>query len=294
MANNTIKLVAGLIASCTLFLICLGGFVRATGAGLSCPDWPLCFGQVIPPELQPGVAQEFAHRVTAGAVSILSFILFAAVFRKRTELPRLWRFCLFLGLLLIVQIVFGGLTVLMSLRPFVVTTHLALGSLFFLGMSLIAFECGSERPAHKNGAKFLLTLAVLLGAQIVLGGFVGSSGASLACPDVPFCNGKLFPENALGSQIVQMIHRILGTTIFLIAVIGLICSKLQAASSFLFKRILTITLLLGAQITLGAVNVLWQIPIPIALMHLVVAELILLVAASSYQALKPDLDLFAR
>ena len=51
-------------------LIVLGASVRAFEAGLACPDWPLCFGQIIP-EMNLEVAFEFGHRVMAGGVSLL-------------------------------------------------------------------------------------------------------------------------------------------------------------------------------------------------------------------------------
>ena len=65
------------LAAVTYVLIVLGALVRAHGAGLSCPDWPLCFGEVIP-EFDFKIAFEWGHRVLAGSVGSLSCLALAS------------------------------------------------------------------------------------------------------------------------------------------------------------------------------------------------------------------------
>jgi len=91
----------------------VGALVRAHGAGLACPDWPLCFGQLIP-EIDLKVGFEFGHRVMAGGVSLALvalavFVLRNAELRARYRVPLAAVFAI-LG----VQIVLGGLTVLLG------------------------------------------------------------------------------------------------------------------------------------------------------------------------------------
>ncbi len=78
------------LAGLTYGLIVLGALVRAHGAGLSCPDWPLCFGEVIP-QLDFKVAFEFGHRVVAGSVAILFAGLSFATLRRPELAPALRR-----------------------------------------------------------------------------------------------------------------------------------------------------------------------------------------------------------
>ncbi len=118
-----------LLAVCTLFLVVAGASVTSEEAGLSVPDWPLSYGQVLP-EMTGGVLFETGHRLIATTVGMLTIIL--AVWLQRVD-PRAWMRRLgwiALGAV-VVQGLLGGITVLWLQPPLVSTAHACLAQLFF-------------------------------------------------------------------------------------------------------------------------------------------------------------------
>ena len=75
-----------LLTGLTYALIVLGALVRAHGAGLACPDWPLCFGELVP-RFDLRIAFEWSHRAIAGGISLLFAGLSIAAFRDTDTRP---------------------------------------------------------------------------------------------------------------------------------------------------------------------------------------------------------------
>src|SRR5688572_19250132 len=120
-------------AAWTLVLLFLGSVVHATGSSLACPDWPTCYGTMVP-AMEGGIFWEHLHRLVAGGL-ILMWLL-AGWFVRQEGAPAAVRRGWAVGfVLLIVQAVFGGVTVLLQLPAGVSTTHLAL-ALLFLGLTV--------------------------------------------------------------------------------------------------------------------------------------------------------------
>ena len=118
-----------LLAVCTLFLVVAGASVTSKEAGLSVPDWPLSYGQVMP-QMTGGVFFEHGHRMVATLVGFMTIIL--AVWLALVE-TRSWMKKLGFAALgaVIVQGLLGGLTVKLLLPPAVSISHACLAQLFF-------------------------------------------------------------------------------------------------------------------------------------------------------------------
>jgi heme A synthase len=119
--------------------IVLGGTVRGMGAGLACPDWPLCNGHLVPPLGDPLVAVEYAHRMVAALTPLFLLLTFLVAFLWFRSDRRLLTFSLASMGLLVTQVGFGALTITSSLDWVVVTIHLALGTATFASGLLVAF-----------------------------------------------------------------------------------------------------------------------------------------------------------
>lgn len=280
-------------------LIALGGSVRLMNAGLACPDWPLCFGDVIP-DYHPQVYFEFIHRALAGLVMIATTALFIPLWRSRGVPLVLKRVAVGAMILLLTQAVFGGLTVLLKLHSKVVAAHLGMGTGFFALMLWIylnvkhgsreeatqvrtnALEAGGitsallSIPRWVKGVAVGLLLAVY--GQILLGGLVASHYASLVCTDFPTCHGEWFPTFS-GIIGLHVIHRLGAYTVFALILAGWLVLRSRAREFPRFK-------MLGAwmfgivclQIVIGIANVLLHTPPVIAVAHLAVGTAILGVA----------------
>jgi heme a synthase len=125
-----------LVAACTLFLVVAGASVTSKEAGLSVPDWPLSYGQVLP-EMTGGVLFETGHRLIATMVGMMTIVL--AVWIQRVD-GRAWmrRLGWVALMAVIVQGLLGGITVLWLQPPWVSTAHACLAQLFFSTTAAIA------------------------------------------------------------------------------------------------------------------------------------------------------------
>jgi len=221
------------LAACLLafFVIVLGAYVRLSDAGLGCPDWPGCFGQIGAPdeaheitqainlyphlEVHPGKAwKEMIHRYFASALGLLILIMAALAWRHRKNPNQQLKLPLFLVFLVIFQGLLGMWTVTQLVRPTIVTLHLLTG---LLTLSLLFwvfikhYEPGSEnkwleKAKQYNGNNLIKPLAkfavLVLAIQIFLGGWTSTNYVALYCPDFPTCQGEWIPETDFSEAFV--------------------------------------------------------------------------------------------
>lgn len=254
-------------------LMALGAGVRTMNAGLACPDWPLCFGKMIP-DFHPAVWFEFVHRAYAGLVAIVFFGTLIYAFRSRS-VPARVKWIGLLGLaFLIAQIVMGGLTVLLQVKWNIVTSHLMLATCFFLSVLWMTFETKPaviQPPAVAPRALGLLSFVpVFVFFQIFLGGMVASTYAGSVCVDWPLCNGEWVPtwSGAIGLQIM---HRMVAYALaFVIGAIGLVMWRLRN-EKWMTNQLLRLAqysaLIVVLQVGVGVANLLLFIPPWVTVLH---------------------------
>ena len=132
---NPLKILSISSAIGVYVLIVLGGITTQSGSGMACPDWPLCFGELLP-NLNMNVLIEMSHRYLAMIVGFLILGTFIVSYRSyRSEKSILTSSGITL-VLVVIQAYIGMLTVTSILDPAIVTIHLAVSTALF-GLSVI-------------------------------------------------------------------------------------------------------------------------------------------------------------
>jgi len=169
----------------TLALMAVGSATRVMNAGLACPDWPLCYGQLVPTaQMNLQVFLEWFHRLDASLIGLMAIGLVGLCAWYRQLLPT-WLPWASLGalFLIVVQGLLGGLTVIELLRFDIVTAHLGTALLFFCALLTIGTALLPYQPTGNAGKLHYLGLAaaVLVYGQSIIGGLVGSRWAAHQC-----------------------------------------------------------------------------------------------------------------
>ncbi|MEA5465575.1 COX15/CtaA family protein [Leptothoe sp. PORK10 BA2] len=173
------------MAVATLILMAIGSATRVMNAGLACPDWPLCYGQLVPSQqMNLQVFLEWFHRLDASLIGLMAIGLVALALRWRQSLARWVPWAAGLVLFLVVfQGVLGGLTVTQLLRFDIVTAHLGTALLVFCTLLAMGMGLWPYRPTGTAGKLSWISGAavVLVYGQSLLGGLVGSRWAAHQC-----------------------------------------------------------------------------------------------------------------
>lgn len=209
------RLLVLLAVGLAFVVIVVGAYVRLEDAGLGCPDWPGCYGQLFGvPEAAHEVAQagqafpgkqvdvgrarkEMFHRYLAGTLGLLILALAVIAWRGRGALRQSPWLSTTLAVLVAFQATLGMWTVTMLLKPALVMLHLlggmvTLALLIWLALRQQAPAASPAPLAHRLRPWAAIGLVVLV-AQIALGGWVSANYAALACTDFPTCNGRWLP-----------------------------------------------------------------------------------------------------
>jgi cytochrome c oxidase assembly protein subunit 15 len=289
-----------------LVVVLLGAYTRLTHAGLGCPDWPGCYGFISVPKTEAQLAHaelhfpdapveehkgrnEMVHRYFAGGLALMIMMLGVQAWHRRHISDQPVGLPLLLVGVVGAQAAFGMWTVTLKLWPQVVTAHLLGGittlSLLFL---LTARLSGAFAPMPQVNPRLRRLAAVglvLVALQIALGGWVSSNYAAMACTDLPTCQGQWWPEadfangfhltqhigpNYLGGKLdstartaIHLTHRI--GALWVTASLLMLAWQLRYAGLKGLAGLLVVAL--GLQIALGVSNVLFHLPLAVAVAH---------------------------
>ncbi len=261
---------AGLTIAATLILMTMGSLVHGTGSSLACPDWPLCHGTFFPAMIH-GVEFEHTHRLIAAGVVVLTATLLARTWRRHVAARGL---VLAASLLVVVQAVLGGLTVIYRLPAAISIAHLATSMAFLSVLVVAAVRLAPRTPEGAQQGRGAMGLAVaIVYLQIVVGAVVRHTGAALACVGVPLCNGQLWP--AAGLSRLHMAHRALGALAFLLTCVASVRASRRAATPN--RRAIARLPMVAAfvQVSLGTAVVLGHAPLDLVTLHHVGGALLL-------------------
>ena len=241
-------------------LVIIGGVVRVTESGLGCPDWPLCYGKVLPP-LEYTAIIEYTHRFVASVIVGPLVLATAIVAMKRYRHDRwVWVPGAISVPLLIVQGLLGGVTVLTHLPGEIVALHLGTAEallavcIFLMVASYRTPIVRTETVKGDGSYRWAIAGTVGIYAVIISGALVTAMGATGACVTWPLCQGSAFPMHHLTA--IHMFHR------YVVLVLGILllyavwrCGATKGADNTL-RWLAGLTLLAFiAQVVVGAATI---------------------------------------
>jgi len=305
-----------------LVVVVLGAFVRLSDAGLGCPDWPGCYGNIDVPKTEQEVRlandaypdrpveaakawKEMIHRYFAGALGLLVLIMAILAIRNRHSEKQQVFVPVFLVGLIIFQALLGMWTVTIKLNPTIVMSHLMGGLATLSLLWWVSLRQGGlfiQRQSGMNDYSGLRRIALIgllvVILQIMLGGWTSANYAALHCPDFPTCQGQWVPslnldeaftlwhgteQNFEGGILdndarvtIHFIHRVMALVTFVY--VGALALLLLFNQRYrpLRKFGVALSIILIAQVLLGISNVIFALPLLVAVGHNAGAALLLL------------------
>ena len=288
-----------LLLGATIGLVVIGVIVRATDSGMGCPDWPLCYGQIIPPTTDSGdvIAYkawlEWIHRAIAAVIGLIVLAVVALALRNLKGRRSLQGASIALLGLVLFQAWLGRQTVLESNSGASVTAHLA-SAMAFVGLQVwvLARSGYSETLAGIRRASGSVVAPIVAAgaiyALLLFGSNVTGTDTGLLYPDWPLMGGTLFPPiTELSTPMI--LHRYATAIVALILISALWIVRREKGSPARVRQLLTYAAAVFAvQCVIGAVQIFTKLAPWTQTLHVALATIIwiLTVGAASIALLE--------
>ncbi len=292
----------------TLCLMAMGTALRVSDAGLGCPDWPGCLGEIVVdalPQAQPGAEASAnplaeAHRYLAGVlIALLALMTLTSAWARQSRLQAF----AYAGMALVLAGLQGAADLFardLLVLPVFRTLHLLAGALTAVLLFLAYLsQCGFRpAPVAMPGWRWFARLGVLLLlAQMLFGWWASLNHAGLACPDFPTCLGSYSPPvdyaGAFAAPLhdslaftgplsysaraaIHWTHRIGAVLVFLWLTVLAMGISSRRSTVALGRAAVILSFLLLVEISLGAGTVLLRLPVAVVALHGAVSLLLLL------------------
>lgn len=286
MKLNTYQKVAISTVLATLFLIFVGGLVRASGAGLGCPDWPKCFGMWIPPTSLVDLPAsfdasqfnvyktwtEYINRLVGVMIGFLIMVTFALSFRYRKSEPAVFYSSTAAFVLVLFQGWLGGQVVMTGLSEWLITIHMLVAMVIMTILLYAVFKASEDllsvsisddlrQKLYWSGLVLLLVTMV----QLILGTQVREAIDLVK-------NATTVPPRDLwlsGIGPIDEYHRTFSWLVFFAGMVVFYFGYWKAQSALLRKLSLSVILVIMVQIALGAGLYYMDMPPAFQVFHLV-------------------------
>ena len=285
----------------TILLVTVGVIVRATGSGMGCPDWPLCYGQILPPLDDSKAWWEWIHRTIAAVIGFLILGVAFFAWKDHRDRPSILWPSLAAVALVVFQAWLGRETVRMNNSGESVTAHLAaaMALLGLLAYVTVRAFYPAKLPARGGSQRFTL-LAVLTAATmfvlLLFGSNVTAQDAGLVFPDWPLMNGSLIPlqagmdEQVRGLYEAHALHRyVAGIVLVVVWVTAFAAWRTQRDRRMVFWMACAMGLIYPVQVVMGGLQVFtllaeWTQTLHVALSALLWGLSVALATTSYYES----------
>lgn len=255
-----------------IIIVGTGGLVRLTGSGLGCPTWPMCTDESLVPTAEMGIHGiiEFGNRTLTGVVVVAALLTFLAVLNTARSGLGLVALSVWVGVLIIVQAIVGGITVLFHLDPRIVGIHFMFSALIvaIAGLLLQRVRLAEQLPDRgaTKGASGMWTMAIVVAVLTWVTEIVGvlTTGAG------PHAGDSIAARNGLDAAVMQHVHAWPGYALAIALAVFLI---IVVRGKFSRTRPVTITfaVIIVAQIVVGVFQARTGLPIWSVALHMVLA-----------------------